>query len=326
MKYWRIILAALLVVLFTFWALNRDNFHEVTAGEVYRSAQLDVAALEEVVGKHGIRTVISLRRPKPDESWYVDEKTAAKALGIAHHDIPLDFTFSPRIDHLLELRDLLDNAPRPLLIHCRAGADRTGLAAVMAKLLDESSSLEEARKQASWRFHVFHHDSMGLPLIDEYTAWLENTGQRHSKHNFNHWLENEYVDLSGNVHFLVNKIHGQLWERPWGLIDEGYEFQVRRSELDYLELSGWAFDTRNISLLKGLDVYLGGVRFENSRYGINQPWLIKAFGKEQYLDSGWTANHPLDQFEDGCQDLELKFTRRDGSTWTSPPAARICIQ
>jgi len=196
----------------------------------------------------------------------------------------------------------------------------------MAKLLDKSSSPEEARAQVSWKFHAVRDNSMGIPFFDEYTAWLQTSGLAHSKDHFNRWLENEYVDLSGNIHFLVDQIHGQLWERPWGLIGEGYEFQVLRSESDLLELSGWAFDTRNISLLKGVEVYLGDVRFEDSRYGIHQPWLIQDFGKEQYLDSGWMASHPLDRFEDGCHDLQLRFTRNDDSIWDSPPAARICIR
>ena len=325
-KRWQIILLVFLVILIAIRIVTRNNFHEVIPDKIYRSAQLSASTLKNIVTGHGIQTVVSIRPPRPDESWYEQEKAVTKSLGIAHHDIAMDITFSPRIDHLLELRDLLENAPKPLLVHCRAGADRTGLAATMAKLLDGSSSLEEVRAQVSWKFHAIRSDSMGIPFFDAYTAWLKNRDLQHSKDNFNHWLENEYVDLSGNIHFLVDQIHGQLWERPWGLIGEGHEFQIRRSETDLLQLSGWAFDTRHVALLEDVEVYLGGVRFGNARYGINQPWLIKDFGKENYLRSGWIASHPLQQFQDGCHDLILRFTRRDGSTWQSPPAARICIQ
>lgn len=197
---------------------------------------------------------------------------------------------------------------------------------IMTKLLDGTSSLEEAREQVSWRFHAIRNDSMGIVFLNEYAAWLKSSNQLHSKDQFKHWLENEFVDLSGNIHFLLNQIQGQIWERPWGLTGEGYEFQVNRSGTKLLELSGWAFDTRNTSLLKGVEVYLGGVRFEDSRYGFPQPWLVQDFGKEQYVESGWMASHSIDQFEDGCQDLHLRFTRNDGSTWNSPSVARICIQ
>lgn len=325
MKRWHIILIVILGILIAVRMATKNNFHELIPGEMYRSAQLSAGTLKNKVEKHGIKTVISLRRPKPDEGWYQDEKEAAMALGIAHHDIAMDLTFSPRIDHLLELRDLLEEAPRPLLVHCRAGADRTGLAAIMAKLMDGSSTLESARSQVSPRYHAYRDDSIGIPLFDAYIAWLAENGIAHSADHFSQWLENEYVDLSGNIHFLVDPIEDQLWERPWGLIGEGFEFQVSRADTDVLQLSGWAFDTRNLSLLDSVEVHLGDTRFEENWYGIYQPWLIEDFNREEWLDSGWMASHPLDGLEDGCHELKLKFTREDGSTWTSPPSARICI-
>ena len=325
MKRWQIILIIILSTLFVVRMLVKNNFHEVVPGEIYRSAQLSAGTLEKVVEEHGIQTVVSLRRPTLEKSWYKNEKAVAKSLGVAHYDIAMDLTFSPRIDHLLELRNLLEDAPKPLLVHCKAGADRTGLAAVMAKLLDGSSSLEEARAQVSWRYHVVRNDSLGIPFFDIYKTWLESSGLVHSKDQFNHWLENEYIDLSGNIHFLADAIEGQLWRRPWGDISEGHEFHISRPDNDLLELSGWAFDTRNTTLLDSVGISLGDVRFKETRYGINQPWLINDFGKEEYLDSGWAASQALDQFEDGCHELRLTFNRQDGSSWESPAAARIYI-
>jgi undecaprenyl-diphosphatase len=325
MKKIAIAFLILFVVLFGIRLATRNNFHEVTAGEIYRSAQLSAGTLKNKVEEHGIRTVVSLRRPRPDEGWYKNEKAVAAELGIAHHDIAMDLTFSPRIDHLLDLRDLIESAPKPMLVHCRAGADRTGLAAVMVKLLDGSSSLDEARAQVSRKYHAYRDDSMGIPLFDAYASWLIENAFEHSAARFNQWLENSYTDLSGNIHFLVDPIEGQLWQRPWGLIGEGHEFEISRAETETLELSGWAFDTRHTALLDSVEVYLGGVRFEDNWYGIYQPWLLKDFHREEYLDSGWMASQPLDSFPDGCHDLTLKFNRLDGSSWTSPPSARICI-
>jgi protein tyrosine phosphatase (PTP) superfamily phosphohydrolase (DUF442 family) len=325
MKRWLISLFIVLGILYAAWMLLKNNFHEVIPGELYRSAQLSTGKLEEVIQEHGIRTLVSLRRPRPDKSWYKNEIAISESLGITRYDIAFDFTFSPRIDHLMELRDLLEEAPKPLLVYCRGGADRTGLASLMAKLLDGSSSLEDAREQISLEFYAVREDTMGVPIFNEYTAWLQSNGYPHSKDHFNHWLENEYTDLSGNIHFLVDPIREQLWQRPWGLIEEGHVFDVDRKGSDILELSGWAFDSRNTSLLDSVEVYLGELRFDESWYGIYQPWLIKDFGKEEYLDAGWMASHPLDQFDDGCYDLRLKFNRQDGSSWTSPPSARICI-
>jgi undecaprenyl-diphosphatase len=325
MKRWHIILIIVFAILFAGRVLTKNNFHELIPGEIYRSAQLSAGTLEDVVEKHDIKTVVSLRRPRPDKDWYQNEKQKAGELGIGHHDIAMDLTFSPRIDHLRKLRDLIREAPKPMLVHCRAGADRTGLAAIMAKLLDGSSSLEEARAQVDWKYHVVRDDSMGIPFFDRYVAWLDSADQDHDTARFNHWLDTEYLDLSGNIHFLVDQIRGQLWQRPWGLHNEGHEFKVSREESSVLELSGWAFDTRNKTLVESVDVFVGGIKADESWYGIYQPWLIKDFSNESYVDSGWLANINLDQFENGCYDLELKFNRLDGSHWTSPPSGRICI-
>ena len=329
MKRWQLILIAAIAVtaaaLLAAWYLTRNSFHEAVPGELYRSAQLSTGKLKSVVAEHGIQTVISLRRPRPGERWYKNEIAATTELGIAHHDIALDSTFSPRIDHLLELRDLLQNAPRPILVKSRSGPDRTGLAAMMFTLLDGHSTLEQARARIAGKSYAFRDDNIGQPILEEYRAWLESGGLNHASEQFNHWLDNAYLDLSGNVHFLIDPIRGQLWQRPWGLIAEGFEFEVRREDGPELELSGWAFDTRNESLLGGVELRLGGVVFQETWYGIYQPWLIDDFGKEAYLDAGWSASHPLEDFEDGCFELVLTFTRQDGSSWTSPPAARICI-
>ncbi|MCH8058606.1 MAG: tyrosine-protein phosphatase, partial [Proteobacteria bacterium] len=274
MKRWQIILIIIFGILLSARMLTKDNFQAVIPGEIYRSAQLSASKLEAVVADYGIQTVISLRRPKPGKDWYKNEKAMAESLGIAHHDIAMDLTFSPRIDHLLELRDLIENAPKPLLVHCKGGANRTGLASIMAKLLDGSSSLADARAQVSWKFLVTRDNSVGIPFFDGYSAWLNASDQEHSTDKFNEWLENEYIDLSGNIHFLVDPIEEQIWERPWGLIEDGHEFQVRRLQTDTLDLSGWAFDTHDISLLDSVEVYLNDVRFEFSGYGIYQPWLF----------------------------------------------------
>ena len=41
------------------------NFHEVKAGEFYRSAQPSADALSRYIDRHGIRTVINLRGASP---------------------------------------------------------------------------------------------------------------------------------------------------------------------------------------------------------------------------------------------------------------------
>jgi len=303
----------------------RDNFHPVIEGAYYRSAQLSGARLAEVVREHGIHSVINLRPVRADEDWHEEEMEAIDELGIPHYSVGM-FQASPRVDRILELNALLDRAPQPVLFHCASGVDRTGLASVMVLLKQGEQSLDEIAKQVSWRYGVIGADSVGKVFLAQYRQWLAETGRTHDPAVFEAWLRDDYVDPTGNVHFLIHDIHGKTWLRPYGLYDKGEEFDVYRSSTDRLIMNGWAFDTRNDSLLAGISFRLGDRPLIEARYGIPSPWLLDEFGKEGWVDSGWAIEQPLADLPDGCQDLYITFHRLDGSNWESPPAARICIR
>ncbi len=317
------------VLLFAlFFAINallkRQNFHEVVPGEVFRSAQLSGSELKRKTLRHDLRSIINLRQPRSGEDWYQEEMAAVSDLGITHHTIGM-FQGSPRIDQIMELHDLIKTVERPFLVHCRAGADRTGLASVMTLLLEGESDLDLVQQQVTWKYGAVRDDSMGKVFLAEYRGWLAGRNVRHTPETLHEWLQTDYVDPTGNIHFLVHPIDGQAWLKPLGGYGEGVEFKVSRKGRDTFEMDGWAFDTGHISLLAGLRVFLGGVEFAEVEYGIHSPWLMDDFGKDEWLDSGWAASHAMDEFADGCHDLEFIFERLDGSHWQSPPAGRICI-
>ena len=104
------------------------NFHAVIPGEYYRSAQVDGADLRNWSQRHGIRSVVNLRGAHPGEAWYDEEVATARDLGLAHYDFRM--SASGRIDAARAdaLLAMLREAPKPVLVHCMSGADRTGLA------------------------------------------------------------------------------------------------------------------------------------------------------------------------------------------------------
>jgi len=52
---------------------EQGNFHLITPGEAYRSAQLDQDELEYYIRKFGIRSIINVIGKKNGESWYMEE-------------------------------------------------------------------------------------------------------------------------------------------------------------------------------------------------------------------------------------------------------------
>ncbi|MCL9977362.1 tyrosine-protein phosphatase, partial [Klebsiella quasipneumoniae] len=61
---------------------------------------------------------------------------------------------APHRDRILRLLGIWRSSPGPLLVHCKSGADRAGLASGLC-LLVEGRTAAEALRQLSWRFgHV----------------------------------------------------------------------------------------------------------------------------------------------------------------------------
>lgn len=170
------------------------NVHEVVAGRVYRSAQLDEAHLRTVVERLGIRTIVNLRGCCPQEPWYQEEQRIARQLGLAHYDINFSSYLTPAVPELQKLVELLDRAPHPVLLHCRRGADRTSLAAMTAALLEPSTDLTDARGQLSWRYG---HVPLGRvkamsEVFDSYRDWLTEKSHAHTPDLFRQWVKTEY--------------------------------------------------------------------------------------------------------------------------------------
>ncbi|MFT4184751.1 MAG: dual specificity protein phosphatase family protein [Rhizobium sp.] len=107
------------------------NFHPVIAGEVYRSSQPSAATIAELQKQYGIKTIINLRGNNKGHAWYDSEVAQAKELNINHIDFGMSSSHELTQDQAARLVEIMRDAPKPLLIHCQAGADRTGLASAL---------------------------------------------------------------------------------------------------------------------------------------------------------------------------------------------------
>ena len=131
---------------------EQGNFHVVSPGEAYRSAQLDQDELQHYLAKFKIRSVINLRGVNRGEPWYEEEIQTCSKMGVKHFDLGLSATKAPRPDQVRTLLKFFAFAPRPVLIHCQGGADRSGLAAALWKMVVDAAPKTAARKQLSFRF------------------------------------------------------------------------------------------------------------------------------------------------------------------------------
>lgn len=145
------------------------NIHSVVDGEFYRSAQLTPEQIAEVAKQKGIKSIINLRGDNTGSPWYDDEVRASKENNIAHLNFRMKSSRDLTDAQVVELLALMKDAPKPVLVHCAAGADRSGLAAALYRLKVKGESEAAASSELSLRyghmpFYVNSSAAMGRTL------------------------------------------------------------------------------------------------------------------------------------------------------------------
>jgi len=144
------------------------NFHAVEKGVVYRSSLLGSEKLEQAVDRLGVKTVLNLCGEQPGVEWYEGEVEVSRRRGVKFVNMALSANTALDAAQLAKLTDALRDAPKPLLIHCRAGSDRTGLASAIY-VATHGGSYHDAQNQLSLYYGHFPYlgsksAAMGISL------------------------------------------------------------------------------------------------------------------------------------------------------------------
>jgi len=179
------------------------NFYWVREGEAARSSQAHFGGLEGLMLRHGIKAIVNLRGENSDLSWWRYERRVCEAIGARHFDTMLDSRKIATKAMLVRLVDVLEESPRPLLLKCSGGQDRTALGAAVFLIQHYGWQAygEAERQYARWPYLHFpkkhqrwlklfiafaRDDSGGRPLAqwihdcyepERLVAWLSARGQ-----------------------------------------------------------------------------------------------------------------------------------------------------
>lgn len=175
------------------------NFHWVVPGEAARSAQAVAGGLSMLLATQKIRGLINLRGSNPDYSWWRYETRVCAQLGIAHFDAMLDSRKLPTRAMLTDLFAAFDASPRPFLVKCSGGQDRTSFACALYLIHTRGwAARAQAEKQFSrWPYLHFpkEHQRWLRPFLDyaqgqadgqEIAQWVR---EHYDPHRFAQWLD-----------------------------------------------------------------------------------------------------------------------------------------
>ena len=162
------------------------NMAEVAPG-VYRANQPSPNRILKW-SELGIKTIINLRGSS-NQGSYLLESQKCRDLGINLVDHPLYATRLAEPEELLSLAKIFQNIEYPILLHCKSGADRAGLASVLYHLMILNTPFPIARKHLSFRYLHIKLARSGILdyMLDTFEQDSKKTGI-----NFRSWLETCY--------------------------------------------------------------------------------------------------------------------------------------
>lgn len=179
------------------------NVRVVEPGKLYRSCQLTgsgydaVSAravghgLESVLSANGIKTVLNLRAGSMKDKRYREEIEICQKLGVEHIDNTFSARSLPPPDVAAKLLDIFDHAKYPILVHCQAGSDRTGLASALYAHVYMKQPLDEATgSQLTWRYGHFRFSN--TKPMDIFFDLYRETGQGMT---LREWIKKKYPQV-----------------------------------------------------------------------------------------------------------------------------------
>ena len=310
------------------WYISMNpRFFPVIENQVYRSAQLSAFHLDAVIQAYGIRTIVALLGAEKGALWYENEKGVAERHQVQMLNIGFGSHELPQYNRLNQLVDALLSVPRPILLHCYRGADRSGMASAIALILNDASSLETIERQFSWRFGVVpYSNSIGVIFFKQYSEWLSATGRSHSRDNFLDWIHNSYVDPKGNIEYGIHSVNDRGFDDSWW--KDRRIATVQKGAAHYV-IRGWAVDYRHLFQVDFLQIGIGRT-FRQAVFTSARPDSPAFLGLSGSLDPlqplEWECKVADQDLALGCHDVQLSIGEPGAAKTVINTQDQLCVE
>ncbi|HCK83697.1 MAG TPA: protein tyrosine phosphatase [Hyphomonadaceae bacterium] len=176
-----------------------SNFHWIEEGVMARANQPSPEAIARYAAQ-GFKTILNLRGASPT-GYYVLEREACERHGLAMVDFRMFSREPPSREAVREAKALFETIQYPALMHCKSGADRAGVMAVLYKHFKMGAPIEDAVEQLKLKYLHVKQGKTGM--IDFFfETYLKEGGGK----SFQDWVEQDYDQDRVKSSFM-----GQWW-------------------------------------------------------------------------------------------------------------------
>jgi glucans biosynthesis protein C len=173
------------------------NLYAEVPGRLYRSARLKPGELDQLIGREGLKSVITFTGRGDLHPWFLGQKRVCADRHVELHAVPLHRGVVPTRAALIQFLDLLDQSPRPVLVQGYRGTDEVAFAAAVVRMLDGSTPAE-ALRQFDLKYGQFNgaeYSALGRILL-EYRDWLDSHHWPHTADRLQGWARDVYPEHS----------------------------------------------------------------------------------------------------------------------------------
>ena len=150
-----------------------SNFGRVT-DTLYRGGQPDLDGLRALQAR-GVGIVVNFRDERGEMAA---EKRQVESLGMKYVGIPWSGHDEPSSAQVVEFLDLIRANPKAkIFVHCKRGADRTGVMVAAYRVAVDHKPVAEAVSG----MHQFHYDWFWLPQLERYVKSLPGLLQKDAR-------------------------------------------------------------------------------------------------------------------------------------------------
>ena len=180
-----------------FLRLRFANHHEIGGG-MFRENQPSPKRIA-ILAKMGIKTIVNLRGESP-KGFYLLEKEACEKHGIEL----INFRMYSRDVHSREkiraAKELFEQIEYPALMHCKSGADRTGIMGVLYRHFHMGDTIEQAMEQLRFKYLHVKHGKTGMLgfFFNDYLKYAADNDV-----SFIDWVDTVYEPADVKARFMA---------------------------------------------------------------------------------------------------------------------------